>query len=344
MWYPRWSLVVQRLTFILILAKLFMYRFLILSILLLSLLGSASAQTVRPTLDEYKQWVREAYAAATRSDRIGLDDVAERLGVTHEVVLPNSSTVPVDNTWLNEALAQEPPEYQRIAARLGAILDAFGQPRTALDPDALDKLDEVFRKPPFANRAVPTAWTRFWQAAAQTISDFLNWLLNRGAGGQAGTPAPFSTLSPLGWALMIAGLALVLGLVAYAIHSIRQSILRDAQVRAAATAHEAYLSSGDAWTRAHEQARAHDYRTAMRYLYLSSLLWLDERKLLHYDRSLTNREHLEQVQTNPSLHGRLAPIVNTFDRIWYGHRELDERAFQTYKQAIEALRNEELQS
>jgi hypothetical protein len=36
-----------------------------------------------------------------------------------------------------------------------------------------------------------------------------------------------------------------------------------------------------------------DYRTAVRYLYLSLLLLLEEHGLLRYDRPLTDREYLQ---------------------------------------------------
>ena len=78
----------------------------------------------------------------------------------------------------------------------------------------------------------------------------------------------------------------------------------------------------------------------MRYLYISALLWLDERDILRYDRALTNREYLERVRDNPALRARMAPIVETFDRVWYGHLPIDAESFAAYQQQIEALRRE----
>lgn len=57
----------------------------------------------------------------------------------------------------------------------------------------------------------------------------------------------------------------------------------------------------------------------MRYLYLAALLRLDERGQLRYNRALTNREYLDRVQDNPHLQAALPPIVETFDRVWYGY-------------------------
>ncbi len=75
----------------------------------------------------------------------------------------------------------------------------------------------------------------------------------------------------------------------------------------------------------------------MRFLYLAALLRLDERDLLRYDRAMTNREYLEQTRDNPVLRARLAPVVDTFDRVWYGHVPLDATAFADYRAQVEAL-------
>ena len=75
----------------------------------------------------------------------------------------------------------------------------------------------------------------------------------------------------------------------------------------------------------------------MRYLYLAALLRLDERGLLRYDRALTNREYLERVRENPALRERLRPIVDTFDRVWYGHAQLDAEGFAEYRARVRAL-------
>lgn len=287
----------------------------------------------------YEQCVREAYVAARNADRIGLDEIAPRLEI-REVQL-DGSVLPVDNTWLADALAQEPPSYPLIESRLAAIIDALAAERTPPAGDSLAALDDVFERPPFQDRELPSAWSRFWAAVGDAIIDFLRWisgaLPSSGPAGVPATPNPFTTLTPVGWALLIGGLLLVLGLLVYAVRAVRRSLLRDASVKAAA-AEEHTLSSGQALDRANIEAQAGDYRGAVRFLYLGALLWLDERKLLRYDRSLTNREYLEATRDDTPLHERLAPVVGTFDRVVYGHRELSEADFRAYQQQVDALR------
>lgn len=80
-----------------------------------------------------------------------------------------------------------------------------------------------------------------------------------------------------------------------------------------------------------------DRRAAVRYLYLASLLLLDERGALHYNPTLTNREHLRQVQNNIALHDALRPVVQTFDHVWYGFAPLSDRMYAQFKADVARL-------
>lgn len=97
-------------------------------------------------------------------------------------------------------------------------------------------------------------------------------------------------------------------------------------------------TSTSADERAADLEAGRDYRTAIRYLYLSSLLMLDERGLIHYDRTLTNREHLRQITDKPQLLEMLRPVVSIFDEVWYGFSPVDESFYQQYRQRVEQLK------
>ncbi len=326
-----------------------MRRSLLIALTLLLLLGRpARVQAAPVTLEQYRQQVAEAYAAAQRADRIGLDQIATQLLAVTSVQLPDATPLPVNNSWLQAALAQEPPDYQLITARLGAILDAFGQPRTDPDPAALAKLDGVFQVPPFKDREVPSAWTSFWRGVGSAIERFFRAIGNlfRSA-PRPNPPRPIPSIptpttsapgiSGLGTLLLMIGIALVLALLWYAVRSVRGSIVREAKVRKTVVDDGEELTSTEALAKAQTEAQVGDHRVAVRYLYLASLLHLHERRLLRYDRSLTNREYLQQLTGQP-LRTQLAPIVETFDSVWYGKQPLDAAEFTTYEQQIAALR------
>jgi len=98
------------------------------------------------------------------------------------------------------------------------------------------------------------------------------------------------------------------------------------------------LSAGQASLRARQLSGSGDYRQAIRYLYLSALLLLDERGLLRYNRFLTNREYLRQVSNQPDLAGHLRPVIETFDRVWYGFQPVDQDSYNQYTEQVAALK------
>jgi hypothetical protein len=93
----------------------------------------------------------------------------------------------------------------------------------------------------------------------------------------------------------------------------------------------------EARLRAVALAGAGDYRTAVRHLYLSALLTLEQHGLVPADRSLTNREVLARVGSTHPLRPHLQPVVETFDGVWYGVREPDAGTYDAYTHAIDEL-------
>ena len=304
---------------------------LLLGLWLLAPPAAVIAQSQPPDLTTYTGWVREAFAAAQRSDRLGLEDAATRLVATSSVRLPGEALIAVDNGWLRDALISAEPDLPAIAARLGAIIDALAQPPSAAPADARERLQRMLDQPPFKQ---PDA-----QQTPAWLSEFFDWL------GRLLENAfrPLGRISPTGgrtvaWVIAIVGAVLLVGVLVYLLRGLRRGVVASAH----ANDHDpaANLTAKTALDQAGGLARGGDYRTAVRYLYISALLWLDERDILRYDRALTNREYLERVRDNPVLRDRMTPIVETFDRVWYGHLPIDAESFAVYQQQVEALRRE----
>jgi hypothetical protein len=292
------------------------------------LYSPAAAQSQAPDLPTYSGWVREAFAAAQRSDRIGLEQVAGRLAAARSVSLSDGRSIAVDNSWLRQALESGEPDMQAIEARLGAILDALAQPDSSAPADALERLRALLGKPPFAlaSPSESSWWNDFWAWVLRLLESLLRPI------GMAARPAG----EAIGWVVVAVGALLLAGLIGYVLRGLRRSAAAEASTAdddpaAGLTARAALDQAGDI-------ARGGDYRTAMRYLYLSALLWLDERDLLRYDRALTNREYLDRLRDNAALRERLRPVVETFDQVWYGHAPLDAQSFAAYRAQVEALR------
>ena len=292
-------------------------------------LAPAMAQSQPPDLATYTGWVREAFAAAQRSDRLGLEDAATRLVATTSVSLPGEATIAVDNRWLRDALKSAEPDLLAITKRLGAIIDALAQPPSTAPADARERLQRMLDQPPFKqpDAAQAPSWLR-------ELLDWLGRLLEN-------VFRPLGRISPSGgntiaWAIAIVGAVLLVGVLVYLLRGLRRGVIANASADNDDPA--ANLTAKTALDQASGLARGGDYRTAVRYLYISALLWLDERDILRYDRALTNREYLERVRDNPALRERMTPIVETFDRVWYGHLPIDAEAFAVYQRQVEALR------
>jgi len=191
-------------------------------------------------------------------------------------------------------------------------------------------LERILDAPPF-NR--PTFEPPQW------LTDALDWLAQviETITRPVGVVLPQAT-NVVAWIIVLVGFVLLLAVMIYLAINVRRGIVRDARI-AAQNDVEALTVTG-ALDQASSLAHNGDYRSAVRYLCLSALLWLDEQNLLRYDRALTNREHLERARSNPDLLLRLKPVIETFDQVWYGHAPVDASLFAAYRQQIETLRRE----
>lgn len=265
----------------------------------------------------------------SRGDRIDLGIAAEPLIMARQVQLPSGELATVDNRWLSEALAAADPNTRAIAERLGALIDAQAVGASVDPAVATSTLDDILSRPPFDQPdSEPPGW----------LADLINWLLEQLGrvagpaiqGGAAGGNA-------ISWGFAVVGIVLILVVIFFWVRGLRR--LKVAEL-AAQEDPEATLTSAEAVQQASGLARDGDYRRAVRYLYLASLIWLDERGAMRYERTLTNREHLARLADQPHLREQLRPVVDTFDRVWYGSEQLDAESFAAYEQQVRALRQE----
>ncbi|MEZ4707512.1 MAG: DUF4129 domain-containing protein [Caldilineaceae bacterium] len=140
------------------------------------------------------------------------------------------------------------------------------------------------------------------------------------------------------WSIVIVGGGALIWLLSYWLQGLLGGLVGDAEARRRALdGDETPLSAQAAREQAARLAQDGSYRQAVRQLYLSALLTLDERGVIQYERSLTNREVLSQVQRQAQVESHLHPVVDTFDRVWYGEREPDRETFDLYEREIEEL-------
>ena len=132
--------------------------------------------------------------------------------------------------------------------------------------------------------------------------------------------------------------AVALGaVVIFFIRQIRLNLIGEAREEGTETALERVETERAALARAETAEAASDFRGALRYLYLSAILHLQERGVLPYDKSLTNREYLRQAQADTDLHTALGPAITVFDEVWYGHKPCDAETVANYRDLLQKV-------
>ena len=132
--------------------------------------------------------------------------------------------------------------------------------------------------------------------------------------------------------------AVALGIViVFFIRQIRVNLITEASDDVSDTELEHVETERAALARAETAEAASDFRGALRFLYLSAILHLQERGMLPYDRSLTNREYLHQAQKDIALHTALGPAITVFDEVWYGHKPCDAETVANYRDLLQKV-------
>ncbi len=129
--------------------------------------------------------------------------------------------------------------------------------------------------------------------------------------------------------------AIALGIViAFFVRQIRRNLIVEARDDVSDTSLEQVETERAALAHAETAEASNDFRSALRFLYLSAILRLQERGVLPYDKSLTNREYLHQAQENTDLQATLGPAVTVFDEVWYGHKPCDAETVADYRNLL----------
>jgi hypothetical protein len=276
-------------------------------------------------LAEVRDDVRAARELSGADRRARLDQAAAALESVDAVLLPDGTRVVPDNRALIAALRDPNPNLTRLESSLDA-LGALG--RVELNPppyaDAARQLAAIMAQPEFQYpppSPLQQALERLLFDLAAAALRALFWLIEL----IARFPLPV---------LIVVALVL-LALLVYVLRRTQGALVPGAA--GAGDLPDEQLSSVQALQRAQSLASGGDYRQAVRYLYLSTILFLEEAGRLRRDRSLTNREYLRQVADQPDVAALLLAVVTTFDRVWYGFAPLDAAAYEDFVQQVQAL-------
>lgn len=282
------------------------------------------------TFDEYRNIIAQTLAlvrqtqATDPAERVSrLNRAADALAAVHQVQTPSGALVEVNNAEL-VGLIRDPQQTEDVVARLSALEFALAKPLPLLVPAELGALRDLLNRPPF----VQSTTTPWWVEILLRILNFFDRLVENTAQGV------FDVRDLL---VLVAGVV-VIGVLVYFVRNLRRNLVSEETLARELTPQDA-RTPGEAFDHAQRYANAGDYRSAVRQLYLATLFLLDERGRIKYIPTLTNREYLRQTQNDPRAIAALLPIVETFDRTWYGFEPISARDFDEYRQRVERIKS-----
>ena len=281
------------------------------------------------TSEAYLDLVHEATRTlAASNDDQTLVELQSLFAQIEAVTFADGTTVSI-----KPLLSTAPDTLSRASTlqRLHTVESQLGAMAADRPDMRMQALDSVLER--LAVGKPPTLWQQFLTLVGNWLRDnFLN------QDQLARMDSYAQGLRVLGWIFALgAGVAVAL-LLSYWLQGMLGAFVQDARLeRRRGDADPLPRTAGEARSNAHDAAHKGDYRQAVRQLYLSALLGLEERGVIRQDRSLTNRELLQTTDQDPALRRSLEPIIDVFDSVWYGVTEPDGATFESYTLEVDRL-------
>lgn len=297
----------------------------------------AAAQAVATPLADYWQLVNDSSHLVNELMQNNPPDAHEQLVAISgrwqaiHFILLEGETIPFDPSLMVSQLQANPPNLPALQEQLNRLQAVRAEwPPAAFDrrrgEEAKAILAEILSRPEFNwQPQQPSIWQRLWEG-------FLNL-----------TARLLTSVGDIFWLryLVVGGGGLFLAFVLlYIGRSLFTNFASESRSGREDHGDDHQLTADLALQKAQELSKGGDFRSAIRYLYLSTLLLLDERGVLRYERWRTNREYLRMVANRPELATTLASVVDLFDRTWYGFEAVDQATFERYEQQVVILKHQ----
>lgn len=280
------------------------------------------------SLDDYRSAIAAARAQVEQAKELvpparqaALARAAETLGAIHTLRLDSGETVAVNNAALVAQIADADQILASIE-RLTALQAAMSAPLSPVNQSDLDHLHAILSRPPFA-----AAGTNWFQDLVGRMLDYLDRLFSNTARG----------IFDLRDLLVLLGIVVAGGVLVFLVRNLRRNLVPEEVLPAPLVPGDA-RTPAEAFANAQRLVQARDYRGAVRQLYLATLYLLDQRGRLKFDPTLTNREYLALAHGDAATLSALKPIIETFDRTWYGFEPISEQEFSNFRDRVEKVR------
>ena len=243
--------------------------------------------------------------------------------------------IKADHQWLDsqlDSIAGE-EDYQKRKEALSGMIEKLKSLQLALQwpelrvPDPQPLLAEILKRREFSQKGSNFFLLRMSQKIAEWLERFFKRLrinIDRSSRSLLFLEGLF--YSVVGVLLVIVLVLLVRKIIRRVPFTIPHSSRERVSIRPLRP-----QSSLELKMKAQEYAKRGDYRSAVRYLYLSILVHLDEKGQIEYDRTETNLEYLRKISADSSLYRVLKVLTAIFEHCWYG---LSSSSREEYRQFL----------
>jgi len=279
--------------------------------------------------------IRRQLDAVSRAHAVSpaaIRSIQYRLRRLERVRLPDGAVLATNTVALALQLSEHNQRVnQRVSQQVDALDSTLRGPHRAVSPGMLRALDTVLREPKFHEQCQNLDCELNWLGRQlQTLLDRLS--LGRDTSAKPAVKLLFGALF-----LILVG--------AIAVLAARGALRRLVVDLPAPATNDQGMNEQAARRRADHLVAAGDYRVALRYLFIATMLELQRRGALILQPGLTNREYVAAIRA-----GKLAPketeqplrqLVEEFDRFWYGHLPFGpgdyQRCVALARQAVQGL-------
>lgn len=307
--------------------------------LTISIINPQAVRAETISLADYQSWILETISRINgirglpeEQFKDELNNLANRWEQINEVSLPDGQTVEIDHSYLVSEFRREPADLDDLVGLLSSLDIAIRAWReSAYTSDDLEPLESILARSEFEwETPEPSPLGKWFEELINRIVEFF-----AGISGEAG----IASSSILEIVLFTLGIIVFLIILLTAMRGIRAFFAPQAEVEQDLDQSETPVTAEGAIKKARAFSEDGDYRNAVRYLYLSSLMFLEERGVLRFDLSRTNREYINDFSHRPEVVGLLGEVIEVFDRVWYGYQPIDAKAYAEYLDHVEHLKN-----
>lgn len=223
--------------------------------------------------------------------------------------------------WARQLQAPDTNVRAEVIHRLESLDAALNPPNHAgWQPSELKQLDSVLGDERFHPHLNPIQGAEQW--LHEQLSRLLRLLPHPASLGPPSVNRVEIVIMAVIFLVLVAGAAVLIA---------RATIARTAATAAMPGSEEDAVTPDLARDLAQRNERAGNYREAVRYLFLATLLGLRDAGLLQLRPGDTNREYLRSLAQSlqePARHQALADLVDEFDYVWYGHRPVTAQDYE----------------